>query len=177
MLEFMVIAAPRSGTTWAANWLTTDDTLCLHDPLYDHHYRDLDAIESDKMLGVACTGLFMFPEWLNDHPARKVILHRDAGEINRSLEEVGLPSLSCDLSALNRVHGMHLSWDYLFSHPDMIYEYLLQKPFDEERHALLSKFNVQPDFAKIVANKEATFRLMQEMHELGKIALDTLPKV
>jgi len=27
MINFMIVALPRSGTTWAANWLTTDTTL------------------------------------------------------------------------------------------------------------------------------------------------------
>ena len=27
-----VFALPRSGTAWLANWLTTDRSLCLHDP-------------------------------------------------------------------------------------------------------------------------------------------------
>ena len=32
----MVIGLPRSRTTWMANWLTTTDTLCLHDPLANY---------------------------------------------------------------------------------------------------------------------------------------------
>lgn len=28
MLDFMIIGLPRSGTTWAANLLTTDAVLC-----------------------------------------------------------------------------------------------------------------------------------------------------
>ena len=31
-LDFAVLALPRSGTTWLANLLTTDTTLCRHDP-------------------------------------------------------------------------------------------------------------------------------------------------
>ena len=89
MIDFMLLASPRSGTTWAANLLTTDTTLCLHDPLFTHHYSELDGIESNKRLGVSCTGLCLFPEYVNSHQARKVVLHRDLREINRSLDAIG----------------------------------------------------------------------------------------
>lgn len=89
MIDFMVIGLPRSGTAWAANWLTTDTTFCLHDPLAKYHHTELDGLVSDKRLGVACTGLWTQPEWLNAHPAKKVILHRPLEEINRSLKAIG----------------------------------------------------------------------------------------
>ena len=105
MIEFMVIAHPRSGTTWAANWLTTDTTLCLHDPLAYRHYAEWDDFESSKMLGVSDCGVCAFPDFLNSHPARKVILHRDRKEIAESL---GMPEFLLSPDHLDEIQGMHV---------------------------------------------------------------------
>lgn len=160
----MLIAAPRSGTTWAANWLTTDTTLCLHDPLWTRHYTELDAIQSSKRLGVSCTGLYLFPEWVNRHPARKVILHRPLPEINASLEEIGLPAVTPESHAsLDLIDGLHFNWRDLFDAPRKIYEYLTGLPFDEERHALLLDIEMQPNFAGLKVGRDVTRRLIGEI--------------
>jgi len=174
-VQFMVIAAPRSGTTWAANWLTTDRSICLHDPLWDHHYEELDNIRPSggKMLGVSCTGLFLFPKWLNNHPARKVILHRPLDEINVSLEGIGLPPVSQrEYDGLDDIAGMHVDWRTMWDDPRVMYEYLLQRPFDQERHKLLKSIEMQPDFEGLTINPGVTRRLM---NELGVIADGSLP--
>lgn len=158
----MLLGMPRSGTTWASNWLTTDTTLCLHDPLFQYHYDELDSIESDKTLGVSCSGLFLFPDWVNAHPARKVIVHRDIAEIGASLERIGLPATAWATS-LDRLSGIHVHWTKLFDAPHFIYEYLLQRPFDTERHALLKAINVQPHFPGVRVNKDVTKTLLAQL--------------
>lgn len=166
MIRFMVLAAPRSGTAWAANWLTTDQTLCLHDPLFKHHYEDLDRLQSAKTLGVACTGLVNFTRWLNDHPARKVILHRPVAEVNASLQAVGLPVMPEGWERrLDNIDGHHCHWRDLFERPQFIYEHLLQRPFDRERHNQLRELEVQRHFEGIVINKDATARLLAELEK------------
>ena len=168
MVEFMVLAAPRSGTTWASNWLTTDKTLCLHDPLWTHHYSDLDKITSRKMVGVACTGLYMFPDFVNSHPARKVILHRDEKEINVSLEAIGLPTLSNTEKDLCKIAGWHMDWKQIFTKPKAIYEFLTDLEFDEERHSLLKEIEMQPNFEGLTINRKVTFALFNEIQEIMK---------
>lgn len=160
----MLISAPRSASTWAANWLTTDASLCLHDPLWRWHYSELDAIKSDKMLGIACTGIALFPEWVNAHPARKVILHRPLHEVDASLTRIGLTPCGAQWEgALERIRGVHLDWTDLFERPKNIYEYLLDQPFDADRHAMLREMNVQPCFAKLSIDRGATARLIREL--------------
>lgn len=164
MIAFMIIAAPRSATTWAANWLTTDGTLCLHDPLWRYHYRQLDAIESRKMLGVCCTGLAHFPEWVNAHPARKVILHRDPAEVSASLSAIGIRAPTEHLyTGLDEIRGMHVDWRELFTNPRPIYEHLLELPFDAERHAELAQMEIQPHFTGLKKSPEVTRQLLDEM--------------
>ena len=164
MIEFMLIAAPRCGTTWAANWMTTDTTMCLHDPLYKHHYTELDDIKSGKVLGVSCTGLYNFPSWVNSHPARKVILHRPLNEINVSMAAIGLPTISAsDVVRLDQIEGLHLDWRALFDDPKPMYEFLTWKEFDAERHAELKDIEMQPNFAGLSVGKEVTRRFIEEL--------------
>lgn len=163
-IQFMVLGAPRSATTWTSNWLTTDTTLCLHDPLWRIAYQDLDAVASEKKLGIACTGIALFPEWVNAHPARKIVLHRDFAEIDKSLEAIGLTACSQAWEGvLQKIDGVHLNWQDLFERPKAIYEYLLDKPFDADRHAALREINMQPAFAKLSIDRTATQRLIREL--------------
>lgn len=144
MISFMVIGAPRSGTSWAANWLTTDKTLCLHDPLFKHHFLELDDIKSSRALGVSCTGLAMFADFVNQHPAPKVVLHRDIDEINSSLENIGMPILPKSWPhLLDRIHGLHVIWTELFDNPAPIYRHLFGSDHDHERHEILRELEVQ----------------------------------
>lgn len=164
MVEFMVLGLPRSGTTWASNWLTTDSTLCIHDPLYKFHYSDLDDIPTGKTLGISCTGLYQFPEFVNAHPARKVILHRDIDEINDSMERIGLGKIDYSSeSELNKIDGWHVYWTEIFDNPKPIYEFLLQKPFDAERHNFLKEVYVQPNFEHLLINKSVGKRFVEEL--------------
>lgn len=167
MVEFMVIAAPRSGTTWAANWLTTDTSLCLHDPLFQRHYSDLDSIKTDKMLGISCTGIALFQDFVQNHPARKLILHRDTAEVNKSLADIGLPPIDGAEwdGLLSSIKGFHVHWESLFTDPRPIYEYLLQKELDAERHALLREMQIQPNFDEVKVDRNATRKLIEEMRK------------
>lgn len=166
MISFMIIGLPRSGTTWAANWLTTERSLCLHDPLFEYHYDQLDKIECDRTLGVSCTGLWNFTDWLNRHPARKVILHRSLTDVNASLEECGMPRLGASvLPLLSAVKGMHVEWTEIFDKPEPIHDFLLGDGFDAIRHAELRKMHVEPDFTELRVNREVSLRLLFDMKE------------
>lgn len=170
MIEFMVIAAPRSGTAWAANWLSTDTTLCLHDPLWKRHYRDLDAIESSKMLGIACTGIHLFGQYVRTHPARKVVLHRDRREIEHSLEAIGMPRPPDELfRLLDDIDGIHVAWTDIFDGgAKRIYEHLLQKPFDAERHGALRNLEVQTNFEGIQVDRKVAAHLIAELQAIAQ---------
>lgn len=164
----MVIGLPRSGTTWAANWLCTDRTHCIHDALNVHHYADLDLIESGKILGVADTGLWAFPAWLEAHTARKVILHRNLDEIAASLESIGLPPIPPNAGAvLDNIEGMHIPWTDLWEwdKASAIYNYLTGLEFDAERHEELRQMNISPSLARVRRDKGVGRRLMSEIEK------------
>lgn len=172
MIEFMVLAMPRSGTGWCANWLTTDRTLCLHDPLWKHHYSELDNVRSPgRRLGVSCTGLAMFPDFLASHRARKVILHRPIAEVNESGRALGLDPIPTHWdSLLDSITGFHASWTDVFK-PETarpIYEFLLQRSFDEQRHAMLTGLNVQIAFERVKPDPRVARRFFEEFRRAGE---------
>src|SRR5277367_447054 len=114
-LKFIIAAAPRSATAWAANWLSTEKVHCIHDPLWDYFYDDLNTIEiPGKEVGIACTGMGFFSDWVNLQPCPKVILHRPRDEIAMSTAAIGLPAPHPRMYAgLWQIQGMHVAWTEL----------------------------------------------------------------
>lgn len=165
MLQFMVLSAPRCASTWVANWLTSERVLCLHDPILEHTPEDLDTLPCDRLLGIACTGLALLTPFVNAHPARKVVIHRDFKEINDSLMSIGLTRVVAKRweTALQAIEeAMHVYYADLFKPAvaEMVYQHLTQLPFDRARHDLLRVMHVEPlfDHVKIVPERAREFR-------------------
>lgn len=169
----MVIALPRSGTTWAANWLTTDETVCFHDPLWTTHFQDFDRLLPARGMmrttGISCTGLWRWVDWVNAHPARKLILHRDLSEVCESLVRCGVPEAIPTSDApglLGSIDGWHTDWKSMFN-PDIaeqIWEHFFGGlPFDEERHAELTQMTIQPRFDTIRKCEMVQRRLLRDL--------------
>jgi|SRR5882762_6901529 len=153
----MVLSAPRSASTWVANWLTTEQTLCLHDPVLTHAPEAFDAIPCDRVLGLACTGLALLTDFVNNHQAKKLIVHRDLGTVNHSLETIGLSRLGPRWEqCLREVRGMHVHYNDLFQPAPArsIYEHLTGLLFDEPRHRNLCDMYVEPHFEKVKIRPE-----------------------
>lgn len=146
-LDFIIVGLPRSGTTWASNWLTTEHSICWHDATGHELPIELDAKPSSKRYrGISCTGAWMWKDWFERHPAKKIILERDYNEINASLIELGIPALGdSEFAAFEALKGPRIPFTDLFENPEGIWKYLLPDlPFDAERHAELLKMNIQP---------------------------------
>lgn len=175
MLDFMILALPRSATTWAANWLSGEHSYCAHDPLWTSHYRDLDRVVGDqagaRIGGIACTGLWRWAEWVNAHPAPKLVLHRDRAEIDRSLAAIGYPPLPRAAPALLRaVRGTHLDYRELFDpvRAREIWATLTRgAPFDGARHAQLTEMRIEPKFDGLRIDPGVTRRLLREVGALA----------
>lgn len=166
MIDFMIIAAPRSGTAWAANWLTDQTSFCLHDPLFERHYSEIDDLrDPGRAFGISCTGVANFPEYLKSHPAKKVILHRRPDQVNDSCVARGFPPMPMGFfDTLQKIEGLHVPWTYLFHKPEGIHRFLFgDRLFDARRHHLLVGLNVQRDIEQIKPNRAATSRLIEEM--------------
>lgn len=180
MIDFMVVSLPRSGSTWISNWLTTDTSFCLHDPLRLMHYSQWD--DDTKHLphgtfdhvGVACTAIRCFPEFLNNHPAKKLVIHRDLDDVNKSLKAIGWQPIKDDRAAENlyQLDGMHIHYNELFT-PDgaeAVWAYVLERRFCEARYRAAVEINMQP-YYKTQNNALVQTRIV---NELGS-AIDLLP--
>lgn len=170
MLDFMIIALPRSGTTWAANWLTGERTFCVHDPLWTAHYADLDGgvplRAGDRLSGISCTALWRWPNWLRRHPARKLVLHRDIAEIDASLAAAGLPPITAGAADLASIEGEHAPWTDLFKRKraEELWRWLtVGLPFDAERHAELVQTRIEPQLGAVRRDLALNRRLVAEL--------------
>lgn len=146
MIDFMVLALPRSGSAWVANLLTTDTSLCIHESAMDYHTTDLDAMEYNGTLGIAETSAFIRVDELNLHSAKKLIIDRPFDDINKSIAELGfkaMPSYSADL--MIQLKGYRIAYKDLFNYEIMseAYYYLLRKELNQERHKMLCQMNIQ----------------------------------
>lgn len=143
MIDFMMISMPRSRSTWLANWLTTEKTLCFHDPLRDQALEDLEAYETDKRFGIADTSLFFYGARLNRHPAKKLIVHRKATEVSRSIGDKLDPNCA---RQLDTIYGMHVQFEDINHQAKDIWQYLIGDGFDQERFDSLLQMNIEPHF-------------------------------
>lgn len=169
MIDFMVISLPRSGSTWAANWLTTGPVFCKHDPLYAMHYEEFDSkiVSNAEIQGISCTGLWRWADWVNKHPAKKLILHRDFPEVQQSMRDIGFPALDEDaIDMIDSIKGLHVDYRSLFDPAEAkkLWAYLVGTEFDEYRHRELVDIEMQPKFIGLKVNPEATRRLISEIH-------------
>lgn len=158
MLDFMVISLPRCASTWAANWLTTGQVGAVHDPLWQMHYRDLDAMigahTRAPMKGVCCTGLWRWPDFVNAHRARKLVLERPIHEVAASLERQGLPPLPPDAAALlAKIDAPRVHYGQLFAkrHARRLWNYLTlgREPFDQRRFEQLVQMKIEPKLDRV----------------------------
>ncbi len=171
MINFMLLGGPRSATTWAANWLTTDTTICLHDPLLEYRIEDLQRITFDgKRLGISCTSSMLYPDWVNAQQCPKVVLVRDEGDINRSLRELGLVELipakhKARLAAV-KTNVRFVPYEWLFTPRRAAYiASHLGVPFDAARHDVLAQIRCEPMWRRLNIGKDAAMQLVQRIKE------------
>ena len=148
----MVLGLPRSGTAWLANLLTTDTSLCLHEAFMHYDIEQLDAREKPPAhrFGISETSAIFIPDEINQHSACKIIIERPIDEINLSLYRIGLPCIGEDcVKLLKNIEGYRIAFNDLFdaNKVSMVYEMALNKPLDDERHALLCSFGVENIYA------------------------------
>lgn len=170
MISFMVLGGPRSATTWAANWLTTDTTMCLHDPLLEYTTERLMRLTfPERRLGISCTSAMLYPDWVNKQRCPKVILYRQVADINRSLRELGLVELieTRHLARITNIQGaMLVPYEYMFSPTGAkaISEHL-GVTFDMARHNLLRQMRVEPMWNRLNVGREAVTQLIERIKE------------
>jgi len=145
ILDFVVIGLPRSGTTWIANWLTTDRTFCMHDPfaqgLPDRWYRD------QRKFGISCTLSFLLEGWLDQFRCPIAIIERDPQACDASLRAMGLTNNDHLRESFRHQKGRVFSFEDLWeeSKARALWDYLLPaETFDALRYHQLVRMQVQP---------------------------------
>ena len=165
MIDFMIVGLPRSGTAWLANWFTTERSICWHEPLWQRSLAELDDMKGAGLFGIADTMLLlMSADELNRHPAKKLIVHRELGDVNFSLSKLGLPSMQDEHKwRLDEIGGYHITFHDLFNVERFrpAAEWLLPIPFDTARYSLLKNLNIQ----NAQAIKEAKAALLEMQDE------------
>jgi hypothetical protein len=145
---FRVFGLPRSGTTWAAAWLSSGRAICWHDPCEHATPAMVEewAASEDRPAGISCTGLWLHTDWDTDVPT--LLLDRPAVAVQRALRRVGLPQLPdwafdlwealpyprTTLQALLTPEGAARAQSLL----------LPREPFDQRKHAELAKMRIEP---------------------------------
>lgn len=143
-VDFIVLGLPRSGTTWLANLLTTDHSLCLHDPfrmLPEQWPRD------GRTFGVSCTGGYLMPKWLDVQTCPVAVIERDPAACDASLARMGLGAVGVLAPELDRVKARRWRFADLWNEERAreLWAYLLPDVrFDAVRYRLLRDMQVQP---------------------------------
>lgn len=149
MIDFAVVGLPRSGTTWLANWLTTDRSLCLHDPFSNSLPETWDA--GDKRLGISCTGAYLMPGWLESLSCPLVVIERDPAACDVSLQAMGLPTTWPLLRSFKAAKGRRWRFDDIWDEVKAreLWAFLLPGiAFNAPRYRLLREMHVQPHMDK-----------------------------
>jgi hypothetical protein len=154
-LDFIVLALPRSGTSWVANWLTTERSLCLHDPfalgLPSSWPKD------ERARGISCTAAYLMRGWVDKFDCPVAVIERDPAACDESLRELGLPDSAFCQAALREVHAQRFAFEGLWDEGGAreLWEYLLpQIPFDALRWRLLKDMQVQPYWPRFQPDHE-----------------------
>lgn len=144
-LDFIVLGLPRSGTTWLANWLTTEHSLCLHDPFASHLPEDIRG--DGRRMGVSCTGMYLMPALLHSQRCPVAVIERPVSACDASLDRLGLPSAAPLRRHLEAVEGRRWSFESLWDECEArrLWVYLLPGiPFDRLRYRLLREMRIEP---------------------------------
>lgn len=179
VIDFMIIALPRSGTTWAANLFNTADIYCRHDPLFVQHYSEWDASDNRffpygcgvSHVGISCTAIWRFPHYVNAHAAKKIVITRDFDDVQRSLEQCGAPLLhSTAPEMLSLIKAPKIRFDQLFDFPaaEAMHRHLIGDGlFCKYRFGLLRDMHIEPYFENIKRDFSVDRRVQLELDRQG----------
>lgn len=169
-LDFIVLALPRSGTAWIANWLTTYATLCLHDPFSGGLPETWP--QDQRKRGIACTVSALMPRWLSKHNCPIAVIDRDYRECDASMQALGMPDTAAFRDAVANIPGERFAFDALFEDEDAaraLWAYLLRDvPFDSIRYRMLRDLQVQRH-PRVLYQPDTAHALLEHGYLEGKL--------
>lgn len=165
MNYFLVTGLPRSRTLWMSSWLTTDTSICLHEPTprlqrIEDLRNEYEALEG-AFKGFSDSGLGFWLDWiLQEIKPRTLIIDRVIADVEQSLVNMnlGLPktnfcSLLLEELTKYKEHPLVLwvPYEELNSRLEEIWNHLLPgKPFDKEYSVAFCKEHLVVDNAMLL---------------------------
>lgn len=155
MKTFFIAGAPRSGTAWLSNFLTTDNSVCFHEGLkfvpvsYTHTFRETGRpICGDSGAHIPFIYKKLTEEFQN---SAFVIVEREPADAKAASSRQGFDPAHTDLvfSAMavmaRDVPHLSIPYETLFTEDSArrIWEHCLGTPFDKVRWEVVSRANVQ----------------------------------
>lgn len=146
----MVLGLPRSATSWLSVLLTTDKSLCIHEPFAGGPPETWPR--DDRRFGISCTGAYLFPAWLRAHKCPTALIVRDPEAVDESLAAMGFGSTEGELQeAFAAADGRRFQFDDIWIEDEAraLWEFLLPRvPFDALRYRQLVGLQIQPHMDK-----------------------------
>ena len=166
-MNFMLLALPRSGTAWAANWLM-DRALCYHDPFSQFSPEQLTEMKHPFTWGVSCTFGWALPDYVAMQKCPYVIIDRNIDEVNRSIKSLcGNPLSDWMIEKFRKFEGPRFKHEELFKLDSAreIWNILRpETPHNDDRHSVLSGMNIQVDFGKWSFDKEIARSIFEKLN-------------
>ena len=146
MIDFMVLGLPRSGTAWMANFLTTNDSVCLHESFMDYDLDQLNKLDLGCKLGISETAGIFHIDAINAIDCKKLIIERPLDEINNSLVNLRFPTMRIEhVEMLSKLEGHRVKFTELFTEKTMkfVCKEIAQIEFNIHRFHQLCKMHVE----------------------------------
>lgn len=143
MQPYLICATPRSGSAWLANFLSSGDCICIHEPLLYAPpvtgYRVVGGIDT-------CAAFHVEQLRAGMPQLRLYALRRDPAEIRTSLERLGLPWLEYPPLELPT---FEFRWLFDVTYLREVWAELNGPGFDPTRAEQLVEMNVQRDLSAL----------------------------
>ena len=172
--RFVITGLPRSGTTWMANFYTTDNVICLHDPI-GAAFTPIELVNYDPgyPFGISCTSAWMFPGFLEQcvlQGARIMIIDRPINEVNNSLLELSFDPMPPETQSMFAgVPGPRVPFKSIFDSVEQRKIWNWLRPdiiFPKEKFEQFKSYHVEPVFAHV---KQDTSKYIELLGEIRKI--------
>ena len=160
---FFVYSLPRSGSAWLANFLTSRDSFCYHEPTADiplESLRERLQWRQEGVVGAVDTSSFISPERFTEavRPDRTAMLLRDPAAIRISSARLGFefPAYAHQIRMVAALPGVfQIQYEHLHDMGCLreLWAHLIGTPFDDERAAQLVEMNVQRDLQRFLISR------------------------
>lgn len=155
-MDYFVIGLPRSKTAWMSNYLTYENSLCLHEGIFYYGLNGLLTMvpPSMKLFGNSDpSNLFVIEHLLEVRPnAKWVYIERDIEDCRKSASKVGVSDKVFNqmliklrmFKSLNITNNITIPFDFSIKNLQDLNSFL-GIPFSKTRAESLMKLNVQID--------------------------------